>query len=109
MTKKRMSIIDNGDYCFFCNAKASCEHHLIFGMSQRELAEEDGIKVPSCDNCHTIGKNRIHDNVMAEKLSKMLGQALWELDYVKKNTMYGYTIGDNAREKFRKRYGKSYL
>jgi hypothetical protein len=39
---------------------------------------------------------RIHENPMAEKLSKMLGQAIWE----KHN-------GD--REAFRKRYGKSYL
>jgi len=33
---------------------------------------------------------------MAEKLSKMLGQAIWEVNY-----------GD--REAFRRRYGKSYL
>lgn len=62
------------------------------------MAEEDGIKVPSCNRCHNIGmvKERIHDNPMAEKLSKMLGQAIYEKE-----------IG--TREDFRKRYGKSYL
>lgn len=106
-----VSMISSEKYCFFCGNRATAEHHLIFGMSQRALAEEDGIKVPVCDMCHMIGAktDRIHDNAMAEKLSKMLGQALWEIDYLKKNTMYGATIAENGREKFRKRYGKSYL
>ena len=39
---------------------------------------------------------RIHGNPMAEKFSKMLGQAIWEKHY-------------GTREDFRKRYGKSYL
>lgn len=38
----------------------------------------------------------IHDNPMAERLSKMLGQAMFEAK-----------IG--SREEFRKRYGRSYL
>lgn len=86
------------DTCFFCEAPAECEHHLIFGKGLRELAEQDGIKVPSCNKHHNMGTvpERIHDNPMAEKLSKMLGQAIWESHY-----------GD--RETFRKRYGKSYL
>jgi len=84
--------------CFFCGNPAECEHHLLFGKGIRPLAEEDGIKVPSCNRCHNIGmvKERIHDNPMAEKLSKMLGQAIYEKE-----------IG--TREDFRKRYGKSYL
>lgn len=39
---------------------------------------------------------RVHDNLMAERLSKMLGQAIYE-----------GKIG--SREDFRARYGKSYL
>jgi hypothetical protein len=87
------------NYCIFCGKPAECEHHLLFGTSDRKLAESDGIKVPSCNNCHNLAvkaTDRIHGNVMAEKLSKMLGQAIWESRY-----------GD--REAFRKRYGKSYL
>ena len=62
------------------------------------LAEQDGLKVPACNKCHNMGKQieRIHENIMAEKLSKMLGQAIYESK-----------IG--TREEFRKRYGKSYL
>lgn len=84
--------------CFFCGRPAECEHHLIFGSCLRELAEEDGLKVPSCHRCHNMGKviEQIHGNVMAEKLSKMLGQAIYEAK-----------IAD--RESFRFRYGKSFL
>lgn len=59
---------------------------------------DDGLKVPACNKCHNMGKQieRIHENIMAEKLSKMLGQAIYESK-----------IG--TREEFRKRYGKSYL
>lgn len=84
--------------CFFCGYPAECEHHLIFGNGLRELAEEDGLKVPSCNRCHNMGRvvEQIHGNVMAERLSKMLGQAIYEAK-----------IGD--RESFRQRYGKSFL
>lgn len=84
--------------CFFCGRIAEAEHHLLFGTGIRRLAEEDGIKVPICNNCHNMGAGteRIHGNIMAEKLSKMLGQAIFE------NKL-------GTREDFRKRYGKSYL
>lgn len=92
-------------YCFFCGTPVTNgEHHLLFGRGIKTLAEEDGLKVDICDNCHLIGKllERIHDNPMAEKLSKMLGQAFFERNECAK----GATI-DEAREKFRKRYGFS--
>ena len=86
------------EICFFFFIQAEGEHHLIFGTAGRELSEKDGLKVPTCNNCHNMGDklNRVHDNPMAEKLSKMLGQAIFE-----------NKIG--TREDFRKRYGKSYL
>lgn len=85
-------------YCIFCGKPAECNHHLLFGQSIRPLAEADGIKVPVCNNCHNMagGKNQLHENPIAEKLSKMLGQMAWEKQY-------------GSREDFRKRYGQSYL
>lgn len=60
--------------------------------------EQDGLKVPACNNCHNMGRTteRVHDNPMAEKLSKILGQAVYEAKI-------------DSREEFRARYGKSYL
>lgn len=94
------------DYCFFCGTHLiNGNHHLLFGNSMRILAEEDGLHVPICDRCHTLGEvsRRIHDNPMAEKLSKMLGQAIYE-----RNKCAEGAALDEARESFRRRYGRSY-
>lgn len=101
----RKSKINNDDCCFFCGGRKEAEHHLIFGYSRRTLADADGIYVPICNNCHTTGtlQSRIHDNSMAERLSKMLGQAIWELEAVKKDKSC------DARKKFMERYGINYL
>ena len=93
------SIVTSYDgICFFCGREAEGEHHLIFGTGNRELCDKDGLTVPVCHDCHNMGNisSRVHDNPMAEKLSKMLGQAIFEA-----------SIG--SREEFRQRYGKSYL
>lgn len=92
--------------CMFCGKPCYTEHHFVFGRGLRALADEDGIKGPACNECHTIGEltSRIHDNPMAEKLSKMLGQLAFE----KRKVSEGMTE-DAAREAFRKRYGRSYL
>ena len=91
-------VTDCMSVCLFCGRQADAEHHLIFGTAGRELSEKDGLKIPVCNSCHNMGSklNRIHDNPMAEKLSKMLGQAIFE-----------GKIG--TREEFRKKYGKSYF
>lgn len=101
------SILTNEkQYCFFCGRPAECEHHLIFGSSNRALSDADGLKVPACNKCHNMGKvsERVHDNPMAEKMSKMLGQLAWENKHIE--------VGmhpEMARELFRKRYGRSYI
>lgn len=92
--------------CIFCGRPSDADHHWIFGTGLRQTAEEDNIKDPICNYHHTLAPTvteRIHDNIMAEKLSKMLGQVLWE----KKQVAAGFTE-EEAREAFRKRYGKCY-
>ena len=96
------------DYCIICGGHNDCTHHLLFGNSIRKLADEDGIYIPMCNGCHNMAvkaTDRIHGNSMAEKLSKMLGQALWE-----KRAIVDKGIGENeARTQFMGRYGRSYL
>ena len=91
-------VTDHDNICAICGRPAECEHHLIFGTAGRELSEKDGLKIPMCNGCHNMNEKlrRIHDNPMAEKLSKMLGQAIYESK-----------IG--TREEFQERYGRSYL
>lgn len=73
-------VTEYDNICTFCGRQAEAEHHLIFGTAGRELSDKDGLKVPICNNCHNMGDklHRIHDNPMAERLSKMLGQAMFE-------------------------------
>lgn len=107
------------EICFFCGRQAECEHHLIFGTAGRELSEKDGLKVPACNDCHNMGRadRKIHGNIMAERMSKMLGQALWEREWILKDLVIDPNDGEcakelesgMAREAFRKRYGRSYL
>ena len=96
------------EICIFCGRQAEAEHHLIFGTAGRELSEKDGLKIPVCNNCHNMGQKlcRIHENPMAERLSKMLGQAIWEKEWISANNQQE---SRKAREAFQKRYGRSYL
>ena len=94
------------DYCLFCGRPTTATHHLLFGRGIRPLADKDGLTIPVCDGCHNMGDKleRIHDNPMAEKMSKIIGQ----LAYEKRKVSEGMTE-EQARESFRKRYSNSYL
>lgn len=92
--------------CMFCGRPTNTEHHFLFGSGIKTIADRDNVKGPVCDFCHNMGPvtSRIHDNPMAEHLSKMLGQIAWE-----KHEVANGLSEDAAREAFRKRYGVSYL
>ena len=99
-------VTEYNDYCLFCGKPTEAQHHLIYGKGLRALAEKDGLKIPCCNDCHNIGKvtERIHDNPMAEKLSKRMGQLAWE-----KHAVANGMTEEEAREAFRIRYNKSWL
>lgn len=107
------------EVCAMCGRTSECIHHLIFGTAGRELSEKDGLKLPLCDDCHNMGEKlrRIHENPAAEKLSKMLGQALWEKEWILNDVILDPGNEEKkieaerklARKEFMKRYGKSYL
>lgn len=106
------------EICIFCGRQAEAEHHLIFGTAGRELSEKDGLKIPVCNNCHNMGQKlcRIHENPMAERMSKIIGQLAWEREWMLQNTVAINNKGQmekverNAvRSQFMKRYGRSYL
>lgn len=93
-------ISEYGNLCLLCNKRASEHHHLCYNRANRKLSDEDKLIIPLCRECHSF----IHDYAIAGKLSKVLGQTIWELNYCadKERIL-------DAREQFRKRYGKSYL
>lgn len=79
----RKSIVVFGceDLCAICGRPKQANHHLIFGRGFKTEADEDGLTIPICNYCHNMADTRasqIHDNSMAEKLSKALGEVAWE-------------------------------
>lgn len=95
--------------CAICGKPKECTHHLIFGSGVHELADKDGLTIPMCNTCHNLGiaTRKLHENISAEALSKMVGQLAWEKDYYRKKVANSDT--DEAREAFRKRYLISFL
>jgi len=93
-------ITDYTKYCFLCGKPTNEVHHLIYGGSLRKLADDDGLFLPCCRTCH----EDIHGKGTAGKLSKILGQVIYELNY---NVHKGEI--EDARKVFRERYGRSYL
>lgn len=96
-------ITEYSSLCIMCDKPASEIHHLIFGNGLRELADEDGLYVPLCHDCHEelhSGRN----SARLSRLSKIVGQLQWEKEQVEAGDSLG-----SVRNNFRKRYGKSWL
>lgn len=104
----RSVIVDNEHWSVISGDQVEARHHLIFGTGLRQLAEEDGLWIPLTNDEHTTGEliRRVHDNPMAENLSKIAGQLAWESEYYRK---VAQCAEFSARRAFRLRYGKSYL
>ena len=96
------------EICAICGKPRECDHHLVFGTGLRELSDKDGLIIPMCNRCHNMGiaTTKLHENIMAEALSKMLGQLAWEKEFYKQLSKESTDI---ARITFMKRYGRSYL
>lgn len=94
-------------YCVFCGRPAEAKHHLIFGRSERKLADADSIYIMTCHRCHNMADkacDRIHGNNIAESFSKMLGEAIWMLHEVADDNRI-----EEAKRSFMNRYGRNYL
>ena len=112
---KRKSIVT--DISTFSGAPAECCHHLVFGRGLRELADADGLTIFLTNAEHNMNPNgqrwQVHENAPAEALSKIAGQLAWEKEYIA-NTLtttekLKAIMYKEAREEFRKRYGRSWL
>lgn len=88
------------DYCLICGKPKTDDHHMVFGIAKRKLADEDHLLIPLCREHH----EQMHNNEGMQAMSRICGQLLYERD----KCAQGYGI-DAARESFRLRYGKSYM
>jgi hypothetical protein len=101
--KHKSSILQQkGEPCYLCMKlkpmrewrRAVHEHH-IFGGSNRNKSEAEGLKVYLCLEHHISGKEAVHNNAEMMRLLREDGQRAFEQKY--------------TREEFMKMFGKNYL
>lgn len=86
--------------CMICGSNQVVIHHAIPGTANRSKSDKYGLVMPLCVKCH----DAIHRNPKMTTMSKIIGQLAFEREEVAN----GFTK-EQAREKFRKEFGKSYL
>ena len=117
---KKSKVTEYQQYSAFSGKPAECQHHCIWG-SYHKLADEDGLLIGLTNAEHNMSSegtiNQIHGNPAAEHLSRMLGQAIWERNYLIKQLELPFEgeeeaferVSNECREAFRKRYHISFL
>ena len=92
--------------CFICGKIGYTEEHHIFEGSNRTASEEDGLKVDICLDHHR-GYNGVHTSRGKDIMNWLheTGQEVYEKRIME---LEGITQ-EEAREKFTKRYIRSYL
>lgn len=105
MSDIKSIITSDMEHCLICGSPVVAMHHAISGTPGRKLADDDELIIPLCPRHHNMDtRESVHLNPAIAKWSKMVGQ----LAYEKKIVSEGHTEAE-AREMFRRRYGKSYL
>lgn len=91
--------------CFICGCYTYTERHHIFGGANRKFSEQDGLVVDLCHKCHNEPPNGVHFNKEQMQWLHIWGQDRWERQKMIKD----HVTREEARQAFRKRYGRSYL
>lgn len=95
------SIICDAEECYICGAKQGLHTHHVLDGIRRKKADEDGLTVRLCWQCHKgihdKGEVKVYGKVVTEYDLKQQAQMAW---------MYHYGAGI---DRFRERYGKSYV
>lgn len=82
------------DECYICRKYGVLEkHHVWHGTANRKLAEQDGLYVWLCRDCH----RNLHDKGEHDLELMQIGQLYWQMVY------------KMPKEDFIKRYGKSVI
>nr|DAV11173.1 MAG TPA: Recombination enhancement, RecA-dependent nuclease [Caudoviricetes sp.]DAZ39268.1 MAG TPA: Recombination enhancement, RecA-dependent nuclease [Caudoviricetes sp.] len=84
--------------CWLCGKVGAVERHHIFGGSNRDKSERDGLVVLLCgDTCHRNGPRAAHQCAETALELKKYGERKW---------MYEH---EASTDDFRREYGKNYL
>ena len=85
------------------SGEPNVERHHVFGGPDRTKSDEDGLWVP-LTYAHHQGNMSVHRNKEMRVLMHIIGQLAYEL-----NEVAAGLTKEQAREKFRRRYGRSFL
>ena len=84
--------------CWLCGKVGAVERHHIFGGSNRDKSERDGLVVLLCGaTCHRNGPRAAHQCAETALEIKKYGERKW---------MYEH---EASTDDFRREYGKNYL
>lgn len=98
------SVLQTEKKCFYCGDSRNLESHHIFGGPDRKVSEKYGLKVWLCNYHHTGSEFSVHHNRDFAQLLHEVGQRKWEHDRIEE----GLTP-EEARDRFRREFRKSYL
>ena len=84
--------------CFICGSEKQLELHHIFGGANRRKADDDGLTVYLCSDCHRESRLSVHQSSEMAQLMHAIGELMWL------NNHPGSTVSD-----FSRRYGRNYL
>lgn len=95
------SIICDAEECYICGTKRNLQTHHVLDGIRRKKADEDGLTVRLCADCHRL----LHDRGRVHTIGKTVDE--WDL---KQQAQMAWMYHNSASvEAFRERYGKSYL
>ena len=91
------SIISNSKYCHLCGKWYSLQKHHCLGGPDRQKADDDGLWVWLCADCHIAGKHAVHGpyGTQYRQMLRREAQAAYERTH--------------TREEWMERYGRNYL
>ena len=88
------SIIHDEETCFLCGCTRDLQtHHAWHGTANRRLADEDGLTVKLCPQCHA----NLHDKGINDRMLMEIAERAW------------IRVNDKTVEDFIKRYGRNVL
>lgn len=100
-------------YCIICGRPTSTVHHFVEGTANRKLSEKYGLKAYICDDHHNMTNNSVHLNPAMQAMGHIIGQLAYEKRLIAEKHALPFEtveqIEDEARESFRKIFGKSFL
>ena len=91
----KSAIVEDMSLCWVCKRPREHIHHILYGTSNRKIADKYGYIIPLCAEHHT-GANGVHFNKGMELYLKRMAQEHFEEHH-------------GTREDFIRVFGKSYL